>query len=113
LILAGQISRWDHLLLVVASNVVIAWLFMASGRSVLLVMVLRATNNAFSVAFVSQLFTGADASRQAAITAVIWAVAAGSTNRTKACRQPTPSASYHCTDWVSLPSSRLRLVDPS
>jgi len=76
LILAGQISWWD-LLLVVASNVVVARLFLASGRSVLLVMVLHATNNAFSGGFVSQLFTGADTSRQAAITAVIWAIAAG------------------------------------
>jgi membrane protease YdiL (CAAX protease family) len=75
LILAAQISWWD-LLLVIASNVVIAWLFLASGRSVLLVMVLHATNNAFSGGFISQLFTGADASRQAAITAVLWAVAA-------------------------------------
>ena len=75
LILAGQISWWD-LLLVVASNVVIAWLFLASGRSVLLVMVLHATNNAFSGGFVSQLFTGADASRQAALTAGIWALVA-------------------------------------
>jgi membrane protease YdiL (CAAX protease family) len=76
LILAGQISWWD-LLLVVAYNVVIAWLFLSSGRSVLLVMVLHATNNAFAGGFVTQLVTGADASRQAAITAIIWAVAAG------------------------------------
>ena len=76
LILADQVSWWD-LLLVVAYNVVIARLFMAGGRSVLLVMVLHATNNAFSGGFVSQLFTGADASQQAAITALIWAAAAG------------------------------------
>lgn len=76
LILSGQISSWD-LLLVVASNVVIARLFLASGRSVLLVMVLHATNNAVSGGFVSQLFTGPDASHQAAITALIWAAAAG------------------------------------
>ncbi len=76
MILAGQISWWD-LLLVVASNVVIAWLFLSSGRSVLLVMVLHATNNAFSGSYVSQFFTGADASRQAALTAAIWALAAG------------------------------------
>jgi hypothetical protein len=75
LMLSGLISWWD-LLLVVSSNVVIALLFLSSGRSVLLVMVLHATNNAFSGAFVSQLFTGADASRQAAITALIWAVSA-------------------------------------
>jgi len=75
LMLAGQISWWD-VVLVVASNVVIAWLFLASGRSVLLAMVLHATNNAFSGGFVSQLFTGADASRQAALTAGIWALAA-------------------------------------
>jgi hypothetical protein len=75
LMLSGLISWWD-LLLVVSSNVVIALLFLSSGRSVLLVMVLHATNNAFSGAFVSQLFTGADASRQAAITALIWAVTA-------------------------------------
>ena len=76
MILAGQISWWD-LLLVVASNVVIAWIFLAGGRSVLLVMVLHATNNAFSGGFVSQLFTGPDASRQSAVTAAVWAVAAG------------------------------------
>jgi hypothetical protein len=61
LILSDQISWWD-LLLVVASNVVIARLFLASGQSVLLVMVLHATNNAFSGNFVSPFFTGADAS---------------------------------------------------
>lgn len=76
LILADQVSWWD-LLLVVAYNVVIARLFWASGRSVLLVMVLHATNNAVSGGFVSQLFTGADASHQAAITTLIWAAAAG------------------------------------
>jgi membrane protease YdiL (CAAX protease family) len=76
LILGNQISWWD-LLLVVAYNVVIARLFLASGQSVLLVMVLHATNNAVSGGFVSQLFTGADASHQAAITALIWAAAAG------------------------------------
>ncbi|HEX8511438.1 MAG TPA: type II CAAX endopeptidase family protein [Propionibacteriaceae bacterium] len=76
LILSDQVSWWD-LLLVVAYNIVIARLFLASGRSVLLVMVLHATNNAVSGGFVSQLFTGADASQQAAITALIWAAAAG------------------------------------
>ena len=76
LILADQVSWWD-LLLVVSYNVVIARLFVASGRSVLLVMVLHATNNAVSGGFVSQLFTGADASHQAAITALIWAATAG------------------------------------
>jgi membrane protease YdiL (CAAX protease family) len=76
LILSDQVSWWD-LLLVVAYNVVITPLFLASGQSVLLVMVLHATNNAISGGFVSQLFTGADASHQAAITALIWAAAAG------------------------------------
>jgi membrane protease YdiL (CAAX protease family) len=75
LILSDQISWWD-LLLVVASNVVIARLFLAGGRSVLLVMVLHATNNAVSGNFVSPLFTGADASHQAAITSVLWAAVA-------------------------------------
>jgi membrane protease YdiL (CAAX protease family) len=76
LILSNQISWWD-LLLVVAYNIVITRLFLASGQSVLLVMVLHATNNAVSGGFVSQLFTGADASNQAAITALVWAAAAG------------------------------------
>ena len=49
---------------------------LASGRSVLLVMVLHATNNPFSGSFVSPFFTGADASHQAAITALLWAVTA-------------------------------------
>jgi membrane protease YdiL (CAAX protease family) len=75
LILSDLISWWD-LLVVVASNVVIARLFLASGSSVLLVMVLHATNNAFSGSYISQFFSGADASHQAAITALLWAAAA-------------------------------------
>jgi membrane protease YdiL (CAAX protease family) len=75
MILSDQISWWD-LLLVVASNVVIARLFLASGSSVLLVMVLHATNNAVSGNYVSQFFTGADASHQAAITSLLWAATA-------------------------------------
>ena len=75
LILSDQISWWD-LLLVVASNVVLARLFLASGQSVLLMMVLHATNNTVSGNFVSRFFTGADASHQAAITALVWAAVA-------------------------------------
>jgi membrane protease YdiL (CAAX protease family) len=83
LILSDQISWWD-LLLVVAANVVIARLFLASGQSVLLMMVLHATNNSFSGSFVSGLFSGADASHQAAITSLLWAVMAAILLATKA-----------------------------
>lgn len=92
LILSDQISWWD-LLLVVASNVILARLFLASGQSVLLLMVLHATNNAVSGQFASPLFTGADASQQSALTALIWAAIAGVLliNNCQPGRHPKPS----------------------
>jgi membrane protease YdiL (CAAX protease family) len=106
LILSDQISWWD-LLLVVAYNVVIARLFMASGRSVLLVMVLHATNNTVSGNFVSPLFTGADASHQAAITALIWAAAAGVLLTTKGHRSRRPVSTSAGRDSAPSPSKNL------
>jgi membrane protease YdiL (CAAX protease family) len=71
LILAGLDSWWDVPLLL-GVNVVIAWIFRVAGGSVLLMMALHATNNAFSGGFVTPMFDGADASRQAALTALLW-----------------------------------------
>jgi CAAX protease family protein len=75
LILAGLDSWWDVPLLL-GVNVVIAWIFRLSGGSVLLMMVLHATNNAFSGGFVTPMFDGADASRQAALVALMWLASA-------------------------------------
>jgi membrane protease YdiL (CAAX protease family) len=76
LILAGLDSWWDVPLLL-GVNVVIARIFGLSGGSVLLMMVLHATNNAFSGGFVTPMFDGPDAGRQAALVALVWLVAAG------------------------------------
>jgi membrane protease YdiL (CAAX protease family) len=75
LVLAGLDSWWDVPLLL-GVNVVIAWIFRRSGGSVLLMMVLHATNNAFSGGFVTPMFDGADASREAALVALLWLAAA-------------------------------------
>jgi membrane protease YdiL (CAAX protease family) len=75
LILEGLDSWWD-LLLLVAANVVLARLFFAAGGSIWPVMVLHATNNAFSGGFISPLFRGAEASRQSALLAGAWCLMA-------------------------------------
>ena len=75
LILAGLDSWWDVPLLL-GVNVVIAAIFRVSGGSVLLMMALHATNNAFSGGFVTPMFDGRDASRQAALVALAWLLAA-------------------------------------
>jgi membrane protease YdiL (CAAX protease family) len=72
MILSGLDSAWE-LVLLMGANVVLARLYLASGGSVLLMMVLHATNNAFSGSYVTPMFTGADAARQAGLVAVLWA----------------------------------------
>lgn len=71
MILTGLDSWWE-LVLLMGANVVLARLYLASGGSVLLMMVLHATNNAVSGNYFTPMFTGADAARQAGLTALLW-----------------------------------------
>jgi membrane protease YdiL (CAAX protease family) len=71
LFLAGQIL-WTDVLVIVGASVVIASVFHTGRESVLVVMVMHATNNAVGGSYASQLFQGADETRLGLLTAVAW-----------------------------------------
>jgi uncharacterized protein len=71
LFLAGQILATD-VLTVIAASVVIAGVFHSARQSVLIAMLLHATNNAVGGSYASQLFTGDDSWRLGLFTAAMW-----------------------------------------
>ncbi len=71
LFLTGQIL-WTDVLTIVAASVVIAAVFHSARDSVLIAMLLHATNNAVGGGFASQLFHGADNTRLGLLTAAGW-----------------------------------------
>lgn len=75
LFLTGAI-RWSDTVVIVAVSVVLAAVYHAARESVLVVMLLHATNNAVGGEFAGQLFTGPDAARLGVLVAVIWSVLA-------------------------------------
>jgi membrane protease YdiL (CAAX protease family) len=75
LFVTGDIPLSDAVF-ILAASVVFAWLVIGSGGSVLLAMILHATNNAVSGEFVSPLFTGADGTWLGWIRALLWCVVA-------------------------------------
>ena len=75
LMLSGNISWWD-IVLIIAVQIVISWLFNSSGGSVLAIMLLHILNNIISGEFVSQWFSGADWVRQSWLLAGLWSLLA-------------------------------------
>jgi membrane protease YdiL (CAAX protease family) len=75
LMLNGNVS-WIDIPLMLAAQIVIVWLFNRTGGSVLAIMLLHLMNNTFSGEFVSQFFTGADATRHAWLLATVWGLLA-------------------------------------
>jgi CAAX protease family protein len=71
LFLAGQILVTD-VLTIVAASVVIAGVFRLGRSSVLIAMLMHATNNAIGGGYASQLFDGSDALRLGWLTAGAW-----------------------------------------
>ena len=71
LFLVGQIL-WTDVLVIVAASVVIASVFHTGRSSVLVAMILHATNNAVGGNYASQLFHGADQTRLGILTAIAW-----------------------------------------
>lgn len=71
LFLVGDIPAAD-VVLILAAGVVFAALVVGSGGSVLVAMVMHATNNAVSGEYVSQMFSGQDADTLGWIRAGIW-----------------------------------------
>ncbi len=75
LFLVGQILPTD-VVSIVAASVVIAAVFHLGRESVLVAMLLHATNNAVGGEFASQLFSGADDARLGWLTAAGWVTVA-------------------------------------
>jgi uncharacterized protein len=75
LFLIGQISWWD-VPGTVAMSVVLAAVYLGSGGSVLLVMIMHAMNNAVSGHFARSLFTGEDVGTFSALANGTWCLAA-------------------------------------
>jgi membrane protease YdiL (CAAX protease family) len=76
LFLAGQIL-WPDVLVIIAASVVIAAVFHSARDSVLIAMILHATNNAVGGGYASQRFDGPDDTRLGVFTAIGWWLAAG------------------------------------
>ena len=75
LFLNGAILPTD-VVVIMAVSVVIAAVYHSARDSVLIAMLLHATNNALGGEFASQLFTGADAARLGLFVAAAWALLA-------------------------------------
>jgi membrane protease YdiL (CAAX protease family) len=71
LFLVGDIPPAD-VVLILAAGVVFGALVVGSGGSVLLAMVMHATNNAVSGEYISQMFSGQDAATLGWIRAGVW-----------------------------------------
>jgi membrane protease YdiL (CAAX protease family) len=69
--------RWPDVLVVVAASVVIGAVFHSAGDSVLIAMVMHATNNAVGGGYASQLFHGSDQITLGLLTAAGWWLIAG------------------------------------
>jgi membrane protease YdiL (CAAX protease family) len=76
LFLAGQIL-WTDVLTIVAVSVVIAAVFHSARDSVLIAMLMHATNNAIGGGFASELFHGSDEVTLGLLTAAAWWLIAG------------------------------------
>ncbi len=78
LMLTGMIP-WSDSVLIVAVSVVIAAVYHGGRESVLIAMLMHATNNAVGGEFASQLFAGGDATWFGALLAATWVLVAAAT----------------------------------
>ena len=74
-VLSGNVY-WSDILGILAAQIVISWLFNASGGWVLAVMLLHLLNNTIAGEFVLQWFSGADLLRLWWLLAILWSLLA-------------------------------------
>jgi membrane protease YdiL (CAAX protease family) len=75
LMVVGQV-HYSDILSIIGAVIVFNWVFNSANGSVLIVMVMHATNNTISGSFISPMFSGADSVRQGWLLAGAWCVAA-------------------------------------
>jgi membrane protease YdiL (CAAX protease family) len=69
-------ASWSEVGSMVGATVVLTWVFNGTGGSVLLTMLLHATNNAFAGRFFGRLFAEADAATYSWLLSGVWCLAA-------------------------------------
>lgn len=75
LLLIGVIP-WSDIILIVAVAVVLAWVFIGTGGSVLIVMVFHAVNNSIYLAFFNAMFSDLDSVRFNWLLTALWCLTA-------------------------------------
>ena len=75
LMVVGDV-HWSDIASIMGATLVLNWVFNSANGSVLLIMMMHATNNAVSGNFFSPMFSGADSVRQSWLLAVVWCTVA-------------------------------------
>jgi membrane protease YdiL (CAAX protease family) len=75
LMVVGQV-HYSDILSIMGAVILFNWVFNNVNGSVLIIMLMHATNNAISGSFISPMFSGADSVRQGWLLATVWCVAA-------------------------------------
>jgi membrane protease YdiL (CAAX protease family) len=75
LMVVGQV-HYSDILSIMGAVILFNWVFNNANGSVLIIMLMHATNNTISGGFFSPMFSGADSGRQGWLLAVVWCVAA-------------------------------------
>ena len=75
LIMAGQVS-WTDIILIIGAVIVFNWLFNNARGSVLIIMLAHASNNTVWSTLTSKVVAEPDFARQAVLQAVVWCAAA-------------------------------------
>ena len=75
LMVVGQV-HYSDIVTIMGAVVVFNWVFNNANGSVLIIMLMHATNNAISGTFISPMFSGADSVRLGWLLAAVWCAAA-------------------------------------
>ncbi len=75
LMVVGEV-HWSDIVLIMGAVIVFNWVFNNANGSVLIIMMMHASNNAVSGQFFSPMFSGADSVRQSWMLAAVWCAVA-------------------------------------
>jgi membrane protease YdiL (CAAX protease family) len=75
LMVVGEV-HWSDIVFIFGYVIVFNWVFNNTNGSVLIIMLMHATNNTISGSFVSPMFSGADSVRDAWLYAALWCAVA-------------------------------------